>query len=124
MSTEEITDEVDETPEAGKWRRSLAYDEQILAAPGKRCGLVWDPWMGDWFTSYSPRNGNSNAEGYWDHWVDLALMILRDELTGIVRPSVYETALECLPEPLDLYDGANRSLTDGELMKRFRRDPS
>ncbi len=47
------------------------YEEIVVVESGKRCGMQWTPWMGDWFTSYSPRNGNNNAEGSWDHWIDL-----------------------------------------------------
>lgn len=101
--------------EAREWRKSLDLEEQDVATAGKRCGLVWTPWMGDWFTSSSPRNGNSHAEGPWDHWVDLALMILGDPLTQIVRPEAY------LPNPAvrDFYDEAGRDLSDEELRQRF-----
>lgn len=109
-------------PESQRWVKSLGYNEQDVHGSGKRCGLVWDPWMGDWFTSHSPRNGNSNAEGYWDHWVDLAIQILRDPLTQIVRPDAHAAVVGI--EPLDLYNGVNRQLTDDELMARFRIETS
>ena len=117
MSTEDQKRTEEKTAE--EWRQSLGWDYQDLHDAGKRCGLVWAPWMGDWFTSHSPRNDNSHAEGYWDHWVDLALMILRDPLTKIVRPGAYEAAMAHLPEPVDFYDGCGRALTDEELMARF-----
>jgi hypothetical protein len=68
------------------------YDEVPVIQAAKRCGMQWTPWMGDWFTSWSPRNDNNNAEGTWDHWVDLAIGILQDPLTGLVRPEAAEVA--------------------------------
>src|SRR4051795_2002407 len=84
---------------------------------GKRCAVVWAPWMGDWFTSHSPRNDNSNAEGTWDHWVDLAIGILKDPLTGIVRPEAHAAAAGLAT--FDFYSESNRTLTDDELAARF-----
>lgn len=55
----------------------------------KRCGISRSGWMGDWFTSYSPRNGNNNAEGLWCHWVELALSILQHPATAELRPEVH-----------------------------------
>lgn len=110
-------DNEDET-EATLWRRSLGLDEQTVAEAGKRCGVQWPPWMGDWFTSLSPRNDNNNAEGPWDHWVDLAILILRDPLTAIVRPEAHAVASEL--QIHRFYSEANRRLTDEELMRRFR----
>lgn len=86
----------------------------------KRCGMWWTPWMGDWFTSWSPRNGNGNAEGTWDHWTDLAIRILRDPMTAIVRPEAHALAQQL--EPRDFYDESHRVLTDDELEKRFAKD--
>lgn len=83
----------------------------------KRCGVQWTPWMGDWFTSWSPRNGNNNAEGTWDHWVDLALKVLKDPLTALVRPEAH-AAVADLPV-MDFYDESQRGLTDAELAARF-----
>ena len=42
-------------------RRAQNFEEVEAAHAGKRCALDWAPWMGDWFVSSSPRNGNSNA---------------------------------------------------------------
>ena len=87
---------------------------------GKRCGVQWTPWMGDWFTSWSPRNWNNHAEGPWAHWVDLAVQILRDPMTAIVRPEAHALAQQI--EPRNFYDYADRLLTegdDGELAARF-----
>lgn len=92
--------------------------EEIQAVPaGRRCALDWAPWMGDWFVSSSPRNGNSNAEGQWDHWVDLAIGILKDPLTAIVRPEAHAAAADLATH--DFYSEANRHLTDDELNARF-----
>jgi uncharacterized protein (DUF1501 family) len=85
---------------------------------GKRCGVQWSPWMGDWFASWSPRNDNSHAEGPWDHWVDLALLILRDPMTAKVRP-VAHAAVQGL-EPVGFYSESQRRLTAEELAERFR----
>lgn len=61
--------------------------EQVEAIhAGKRLAVDWTPWMGDWFVSSSPRNGNSNAEAPWEQWVDLALRILDSPLTKLSRP--------------------------------------
>lgn len=84
---------------------------------GKRLAVDWATWMGDWFVSSSPRNGNTNAEGYWDHWVDLAIGILKDPLTAIVRPEAHAAA-DALAT-FSFYDETNRKLTDDELNTRF-----
>lgn len=119
MSDEPIAVE-DDTPESEKWRSSLGYEEQEVFDAGKRCGVQWTPWMGDWFNSWSPRNSNSNAEGPWDHFVDLAIGILRDPMTRIVRPGAHQVVIEANLEPVGFYSESNRRLTDDELMARFR----
>jgi hypothetical protein len=91
------------------------FEEVIVHGAANPCGLVWTPWMGDWFTSFSPRNSNSNAEGTWEHWVTLAQDILNDPLTELVRPEVYKA----VPEPPHRYDETERSLTEDELNTRF-----
>ncbi len=96
---------------------ALGTEEIAVHEGGKRCGLTWAPWMTDWFVSYSPRNGNSNAEGTWDHWVDLALHILRDPLTGIVRPDAHRAVAGVAP--VGFYSESNRRLTADELWERF-----
>ena len=93
------------------------YEGVPVHAGGKRCGLTWTPWMGDRFTSHSPRNDNSHAEGYWDHWIDLALEILRDPMTAKVRPDAHAAVAGV--EPMDLYDGPNVQLTYEDLAERF-----
>lgn len=95
-----------------------SYEEIPVAQSAKRCGVQHTPWMGDWFTSWSPRNDNNNAEGTWDHWVDLALHILSDPLTKIVRPDRYVTPEES--GVMGFYDESLRTLTAEELAARFR----
>src|SRR5690606_14246494 len=94
-----------------------SFDEKDI--PGivtaKRCGLVWTPWMGDWFTSWSPRNDNTNAEGPWDHWVSLALSILQHPMTEVVRPEVH-AAVQGVKNR-EFYSEADRRLSDEELVK-------
>jgi len=91
-------------------------DEIPVADAAKRCGVRHSPWMGDWFASWSPRNSNNHAEGPWDHWVDLALMILGDPMTEIVRPEVYRPD----PPTQGFYSEINRGLTADELSNRFK----
>lgn len=83
----------------------------------KRVNVVWTPWMGDWFVSNSPRNGNSNAEGPWDHWVSLALSILQHPATEIVRPEVH-AAVQGVANTR-FYDEVGRTLTDEDLERLF-----
>ena len=98
--------------------RAAENFEEIQAVPaGKRLALDWAPWMGDWFVSSSPRNGNSNAEGPWDQWVDLAIGILKDPITALVRPDAHEAAHSLTTN--NFYSEANRYLTDEELAGRF-----
>lgn len=94
------------------------YDEINVIGAAKRCGLNWNPWMGDWFTSHSPRNDSHNAEGTWDHWVDLAVKILSDRLTEIVRPDAYRAGRTLTVH--NFYDESNRPLTEEELAERFK----
>lgn len=98
------------------------YEEVPALSGGKRCGVQWAPWMGDWFTSWSPRNDNMNAEGPWDHWVDLAIQILKDPMTATVRPEVYELAQAM--HTAGLYDETGHDLTDDELESRFSGEAS
>lgn len=97
----------------------MSDDKEVPAIQaGKRCGVQWAPWMGDWFTSWSPRNWNNNAEGPWDHWVDLAVKILRDPMTALVRPDAHEAAKAL--EPRDFYTETGRELSGEELAARFK----
>lgn len=84
---------------------------------GKRCAVVWTPWMGDWFASHSPRNSNSNAEGPWDHWVQLAVSILQHPATKVVRPDAH-AAVEGLTNT-HFYDETARPLSDEEVETLF-----
>ena len=94
------------------------YQVHISDLPAaKRIAVRWAPWMGDWFVSHSPRNGNSNAEGPWDHWVNLAIAILQHPATAITRPDAH-TAAQGL-EVRDYYDEVDRGLTDAELARLF-----
>lgn len=93
------------------------YEEIEVIEAGKRLGLNRTPWMGDWFVSFSPRNYNSTAEGYWDHWVDLAIKILQHPATEIVRPEAH-AAVKDVPVA-DFYSEVNRQLTDEEIAKLF-----
>ena len=86
----------------------------------KRATVVHIPWMGDWFASYSPRNSNSNAEGTWDHWVQIALSILQHPATAVVRPEAHE-AVKGLTNT-DFYDESARDLTDDEIADLFPGD--
>jgi hypothetical protein len=95
------------------------FDEIPAIKAGKRLGVNWCPWMGDFFISHSPRNSNSNAEGPWAQWVDLALRILKDPMTATVRPEAQE-AVAAL-ELRDFYDDADVYVSDGQLRERFRR---
>jgi hypothetical protein len=82
------------------------YEEVAAIDAAKRCGVQW-----------SPRNDNNNAEGTWDHWVDLAVKILQDPMTALVRPEAHELAKGL--ETKDFYDESSRCLTDAELEARF-----
>jgi hypothetical protein len=95
-----------------------SFEEIETISAAKRCGLNWNPWMGDWFTSHSPRNDNHNAEGTWDHWVDLAVKILQDPLTAIVRPEAHRAGWTLAV--YGFYSETNRGLTDEELAERFK----
>jgi hypothetical protein len=93
------------------------FEEVPAVSSGKRCGVQWAPWMGDWFTSWSPRNSNSNAEGQWDHWVDLAINILQSRLTEIVRPEAHDVAKQLAA--IGFYTETGRTLTEDELEQHF-----
>lgn len=95
------------------------FDEKYINGikSAKRLDVVWAPWMGDWFLSHSPRNGNSNAEGPWDHWVQLALSILQHPATELVRPEVHEAVKHLVNT--DQYTETVRDLTEDELKKLF-----
>ena len=79
-----MTDYQTHTDEASAWLNSLDLDYQAHITAAKRLGVQWAPWMGDWFTSYSPRNDTTHAEGPWEHWVTVAQLILNDPLAELV----------------------------------------
>jgi len=72
-----------------------ASDWPVITA-GKRLGITQAPWMagGDWFVAWSPRNDNTHGEGYWDHWVDLALKILQHPATSVVYPRAHDAVVD------------------------------
>lgn len=99
-------------------KASDEFEHIEVVHAGKLCANAWAPWCGDWFVSRSPRNDNSNAEGPWDHWVDLAVKILHDPLTAIVRPEAHRVGRTLAV--YDFYSESNRPLTDEELAERFK----
>lgn len=107
------------TPEQIK-QAAADFEEVPLHKAGKRLGVQWTPWMGDYFTSWSPRNGNSHAEGPWAQWVDLALRILQDPMTATVRPELH--GLVAGLEVRDFYDEADVYMTEEMLRQRFARE--
>ncbi len=86
-------------------------------AGAKRLTIQNTPWMGDWFVSHSPRNCNSNAEGQWGQWVNLAVSILQHPATAITDPEAHEAAEGLTVH--DYYDDVNRQLTDDEITNLF-----
>lgn len=102
-------------------KAAATYTEIPVISASKRCGVRHDPWVGDWFTSWSPRNSNSNAEGTWDHFVDLALAILHDPLTAIVRPEAQAAVADV--KPIGFYTESARDLTEDEVRARFTDQP-
>lgn len=85
----------------------------IVVTAGKRLALTHYGHIGDWFNSYSPRNDNDNAEGPWDQWVDLAVMILQHEATRITRPEAFKATQGLATH--DYYSESDRYLTDDEI---------
>jgi hypothetical protein len=55
----------------------MSESERTMIVAGRRLAIM--PSIGDWYVSYSPRNDNSNAEGPWEEWVELARRILEAE---------------------------------------------
>jgi len=88
-----------------------------LPSGGKRLGMERSEWLNDWFMSFSPRNSNSNAEGPWDHWADLAVQILRHPATAVTWPDAH-AAVQHL-EPRNFYAEAGRPLTEAECDELF-----
>lgn len=69
------------------------FTEVDVFEAAKRCGIRRASWIGDWFTSWSPRNDNCNAEGNWAHWVNLAKFILSHPATEVVDKEAYNPTL-------------------------------
>lgn len=46
---------------------------------GRRLAMHQSEWLPSFYVSYSPRNDNSNAEGPWEEWVDLARQIIAED---------------------------------------------
>lgn len=78
--------------------------ERSIFRAAKRCGIRQCEWMknGDWFISWSPRNDNSNSEGTWAHWVNLARFILSHPATEIVDKEAYIPELKA---DISMYTG-------------------
>lgn len=91
---------------------------------GKRLDIVWTPWMGDWFTSWSPRNSNEHGEGPWAHWISLALKVLQHPLTERLWPELH-AAVADFDNP-DLYSETEPigDLTDEEIGAALGREVS
>lgn len=91
-------------------------DTDVIQA-GTQLAVDRSRWVGDWFMSSAPRNGNSHAEGPWDQWVDLALKILQHPATGVTRPDAH-AAVAALPVH-DFYSECSRRLTEDEIAALF-----
>lgn len=89
----------------------------MIPSGGKRLAMEHCEWMGDWFVSHSPRNSNSNAEGQWDQWVDMAVQILQHPATAITRPDAHAAA-EGLAVA-NYYSEVGHTLTDDEIERLF-----
>jgi hypothetical protein len=95
----------------------IANDYEAVPAldAGRRLGVQWDPWMGDWFTSWSPRNSNSHAEGPWAQWIDLAIAILQDPMTAKARPDAHAMVASSTTGEYD----TDCALSNEDLIARF-----
>jgi hypothetical protein len=80
-------------------------DEITVIEAGRRLGVRRSVSLSDWYTSWSPRNDNSNAEGPWSEWVELAREILAHPLTATLGPVSGRQ-----PQP----DACNCQSTDGD----------
>lgn len=100
----------------------LPSTRTAVVEAAKRLGVVHigpndTDW--DWFTSWSPRNDNPNGEGPWEHWIALAVGILRHPLTGIVHPDAHEAAHSHI-QSMQRYSEVIRSLTGEEIRSALR----
>lgn len=88
-----------------------------MPSGGKRLSIERSEWLNDWFVSHSPRNSNSNAEGPWDHWVDLAIQILQHPATELVYPEAHAAVKDVVSR--NFYSGTGRDLTQTECDELF-----
>lgn len=93
---------------------SEVWERNVFQA-GKRCGIQHFVPLGDWFVSWSPRNENSNAEGHWAHFVNLAKFILSHPATEIVDKDAFMPQLKADP---NMYNGGVQ-LTEDQLKELF-----
>lgn len=95
------------------------FDEKTVKgiASSKRLTITHASWMGDWFVSHSPRNGNSNAEGQWGQWVELALSILQHPATEVCRPLAHAAVAGLLVN--NFYTETSHEFTGEEIAKYF-----
>lgn len=99
---------------------SKSFEAIPVLKGGKRLGIRWTPWMGDWFVSWSPRNDNEHAEGQWFQWAHLAAAILSHPMTRAVAPDLYR---DDLPVRRDLYTDADKEMAEQEIADYVSRDP-
>jgi len=62
--------------------------DEIILTTGRRLALLKSSALDDWYTSYSPRNDNCNAEGNWKEWVALAEEILKLNEETLREPNI------------------------------------
>lgn len=82
----------------------MSLEEYEVIETGRRLGVQWPAWMGDWFTSLSPRNCNNHAEGPWHEWVKLAVEILQHPFTAWMYPELHEQVQDWPTPPEDRLD--------------------
>lgn len=93
------------TPAPGQVEAAVRPDDELLlehlpdALRGeKRCGIQRSDWLTGWFVPWSPRNDNQNAEGPWNHWVELARKILEADRKALAALAATKPSLS--PSPL------------------------
>ena len=94
------------------------WNEYDICEAAKRCGIRRPGWMGDWFTSWSPRNDNMNAEGTWAHWCNLAAFILSHPATEKAAPHLFQPELKFDPK---MY-ASGPVLTEDEIEQFFPKE--
>jgi hypothetical protein len=97
----------------------MSFEDETIkgVAASKRLTITRSEFLGDWFMSHSPRNGNGNAEGQWGQWVELALSILKHPATELCRPEVHTAVKKFLVN--DFYTETSHDLTDEEIKRLF-----